>query len=245
MFSTPKRRFFSADNGRTFPKTPSNLVALTFSDTEIDLTWNLTSANATSIKIERSQDDDSNFVEIDSIAGNLSSYNDNNGGLGLIPGTTYYYRIRGNNALGYSGYSNEAHSDTWTAIAQAYFVKIASLGPAASYTEKLAANNFIDNHQFVRQYLVSPASFPASLLCCISLTSLTAVNISSADWSTNGISIDGISQYLRGDTNYNTLSGVTITSASASTYGLGVGALFGCRHSDGTRQAWLWLGTAP
>jgi len=89
---------------QTIPTAPSNLTAV--ADTfAILLNWDDNSATELGFKIERKNGDSLSvdpFVEIDSVGANVTSYND----LGRTPNTTYTYRVRAFNQVGYSLYSN-------------------------------------------------------------------------------------------------------------------------------------------
>jgi hypothetical protein len=92
------------------PTAPSNLTAV--ADTfAILLNWDDNSATELGFKIERKNGDSLSvdpFVEIDSVGANVTSYND----LGRTPNTTYTYRVRAFNQLGFSLYSNEVTATT-------------------------------------------------------------------------------------------------------------------------------------
>ncbi len=70
------------------PSDPSGLTATATSGSTVDLGWTDNSSNETGFKIFRSTDNIS-FSELASVAVNLTSYSD----LGLISGTTYYYKV--------------------------------------------------------------------------------------------------------------------------------------------------------
>ena len=78
------------------PEVPTDLLAISASDVAIDLTWTSTGE----VSIERSTDN-SNFVEISTVADGVQSYTDT----GLIAYTIYYYRVRAFIGENYSGYS--------------------------------------------------------------------------------------------------------------------------------------------
>ncbi len=92
------------------PTAPSNLTAV--ADTfAILLNWDDNSAYELGFKIERKNGDSLStdpFVEIDSVGTDVTSYND----LGRTPNTTYTYRVRAYNQIGYSPYSNEVTATT-------------------------------------------------------------------------------------------------------------------------------------
>jgi autotransporter-associated beta strand protein len=89
------------------PLAPGGLTATTASATAINLAWVNNATNATSVLLERSTDN-LTFSQIASLGASVTNYSDSN----LTPGTTYYYRVRANNAGGNSGYSNTAQATT-------------------------------------------------------------------------------------------------------------------------------------
>ena len=85
------------------PNNPSNLVASAIDYFSIKLNWSDNSGNERISTIERSTDG-SNFVYVDSVGRNITEFSNK----GLKDQTTYYFRVRALNAIGYSGYSNIA-----------------------------------------------------------------------------------------------------------------------------------------
>ncbi|MEW6586966.1 MAG: S8 family serine peptidase [Nitrospirota bacterium] len=90
------------------PPAPSSLSATAVSATKIDLSWVDPSAFETGFSIERKTGEMGTYAEIAQVVANTSSYHDG----GLNPSTTYYYRMRAFNALGFSDYSTEAQATT-------------------------------------------------------------------------------------------------------------------------------------
>ena len=83
---------------------PSNLTAQA-NETSITLNWQDNSNVETGYKIERKAGAGGNYSPIDTVGQNVENYTDSN----LISGTTYYYRVRGYNSQGNSGYSNDVN----------------------------------------------------------------------------------------------------------------------------------------
>ncbi|MFH0888407.1 MAG: fibronectin type III domain-containing protein [Planctomycetota bacterium] len=94
------------NNNSQSPSAPSSLVATTVSDSQVNLTWQNTSYNASIIKIERSSG--TGFFQIATVNGNTTYYTDT----GLNTNTTYYYRVRASNGYGESNPSNEVYVTT-------------------------------------------------------------------------------------------------------------------------------------
>lgn len=92
------------------PMAPNNVVAMPASPTSIGITWSDQSTNETGFEIERSLSSSSGFTLITTVAAGATNFNDS----GLLPLTTYYYRIRSINAGGQSSYSSVANATTPT-----------------------------------------------------------------------------------------------------------------------------------
>lgn len=85
------------------PATPSGLKITIVSNRSLKLTWEDKSDNEVSFKIER-KTGSGNYAEIGSTAANVSQYSDS----GVLPDTTYTYRVCASNSFGNSAsYSNE------------------------------------------------------------------------------------------------------------------------------------------
>jgi hypothetical protein len=89
------------------PAAPSNLVAVTSSASQVNLTWTSTAANAAGFIIQRSTDG-VNFTQVATTASNVTTYFDKT----AVAGTAYTYRVLATNAGGNSLPSNVATATT-------------------------------------------------------------------------------------------------------------------------------------
>ncbi len=90
------------------PAAPSNVVATAVSSSQINLTWTDNSANETGFTIERATAGTGPWTTLTTTTVNVVSYSST----GLVSGTTYYYRIKAESAVGASGYSSTASATT-------------------------------------------------------------------------------------------------------------------------------------
>ncbi len=86
----------------TIPAAPTGLVATTFDDQRIDISWNDQSDNETGFRIERSSGSGGTFSEIDLVGANVSNFSDT----GLPADSEFCYRVRAYNSAGDSSYTN-------------------------------------------------------------------------------------------------------------------------------------------
>jgi hypothetical protein len=97
--------------GTSFPSfpagVPASLTVRLISPTQIDLSWLDTSADETGFEIQR-RTGASDWVWVARVAPNTTRFSD----FGVSPGTTYTYRVRAQNAVGFSAWSNEASGTT-------------------------------------------------------------------------------------------------------------------------------------
>jgi hypothetical protein len=84
------------------------LTATPVSQTQIDLAWTDNSNIESGFKIERSPNGTSGWTQIAAVGANATTYSNT----GLTCSTTYYYRVRANNAGGDSGYSDITNAKT-------------------------------------------------------------------------------------------------------------------------------------
>ncbi len=93
------------------PVAPSELIATAVSHVRIDLTWTDNASDETGYRVERAPDvagAPGTFAQIASLAANVTTYSHT----GLQGSTRYWYRVRANNAVGNSPFSNLADATT-------------------------------------------------------------------------------------------------------------------------------------
>jgi len=96
-------------NAPTAPQAPANVTATSLSRSSIRLDWTNVSSNQTSVQIERCKGVNcSKFTRVATVSGTATSFTDTK----LSPRTTYTYRVRAGNAIGFSPYSNLASART-------------------------------------------------------------------------------------------------------------------------------------
>lgn len=91
------------------PAAPTGLSATAVSKSQINIAWTDNADNETGFMIERCKGSTcTNFAQIATVGANVTSYSNTR----LTSKTTYRYRVRANNSLGSSGYSNIAAATT-------------------------------------------------------------------------------------------------------------------------------------
>jgi predicted phage tail protein len=90
------------------PGPPTDLDAEAVNTSVVNLRWTASAGVVDGYHIERSLTPGDGFVEVDTVAGGVTAYQD----AGLQSGTTYYYRVRARNVGGFSEYSAEASATT-------------------------------------------------------------------------------------------------------------------------------------
>lgn len=90
------------------PNVPLSLAVIPNSSSQITVTWVDDSTNETGLKLERSLTGTGGWTEIATMFGNCTSYINT----GLLPSTSYDYRIRAINEVGDSIFSNIANTTT-------------------------------------------------------------------------------------------------------------------------------------
>ncbi|MDY6990237.1 MAG: DNRLRE domain-containing protein, partial [Thermodesulfobacteriota bacterium] len=90
------------------PDAPTGLFATAISGTEIGLVWTDNSNNETSFEVERSTDIGGPFSPLAVVRANSESYADTE----VVPETEYCYRVRSNNIMGPSAYTDPGCATT-------------------------------------------------------------------------------------------------------------------------------------
>ena len=104
--------YIESFGGDTPPAPPSDLSALTASDTAIDLEWTDNAGNEDGFRIEHSLDGIIWDPPV-TLGADVTSFQDTN----LLPDTTYYYHVQAFNSYGDSDWSNVASTATWPPFA--------------------------------------------------------------------------------------------------------------------------------
>jgi VCBS repeat-containing protein len=162
------------------PAAPAGLIALSQSRTQIDLTWTDTSFNESGFEIYQSGDG-----SVYALAGTLGPGVDRALIMGLQPDTTYYYKVRAFNVLGY----NDSDPLTTTTAAnhdpfvtdKAYTVNEDAVLSVSSAEGVLANATDSDSDPLVAVLDYGPAHGTLSLAADGSFTYTPAANYSGSD----------------------------------------------------------------
>ena len=92
----------SIDPTKSPPTAPSNLIAESVSQSEIDISWQDNSDNELVFKIERKREDEADWTEIGQVIGGTTAFSSTN----LEADRSYSYRVRASNEGGDSEYTN-------------------------------------------------------------------------------------------------------------------------------------------
>jgi len=118
---------------QALPAAPTNLQATAISSTQVNLTWTNNAPDATAIRVEAQPAGSASFTDI-GVAAALTSTGITN----LQPNTAYNFRVRAQNAAGYSAYSNVAAATTLPIPKTVFLIHGLNQGP--SDMENLATN---------------------------------------------------------------------------------------------------------
>jgi formylglycine-generating enzyme required for sulfatase activity len=113
----------------TIPAAPTSLTATAASSSQINLTWQANSSNATAFKIERKTGSGGTYTLLPATVANVTSYSDT----GLSASATYYYRINATNSTGDSSYSNEISATTLASSGATTTIEMVTI-PGGTFT---------------------------------------------------------------------------------------------------------------
>lgn len=85
------------------PLAPTALLLKSFTPQDVTIGWNENATNETGYIIQRSANDNSHFLDYDTVASNTSMYTDTK----MSPQNKYFYRVLAYNSDGRSNYTNE------------------------------------------------------------------------------------------------------------------------------------------
>lgn len=144
---------------------PSNQSATAVSDTRINLSWIDNASNEVGFKLERKTGIGGTYVQIATVAKNVTSFTDSTGSEGV----TYYYRIKAYHAYAASAYSNDAFATTFP---------VAPSGFAAASVSAASINlTWTDNSAVEKGFKVERSTDAVSY----TQIAITAANITSYD----------------------------------------------------------------
>jgi uncharacterized protein (TIGR03437 family) len=109
---------------QALPAAPTSLQATAFSSTQVNLTWTNNAPDAIAIRVESQPAGSSSFSDVGVAATLASAFITN-----LQANTTYTFRVRAQNAAGYSGYSNVATASTLPVLKSVFLIHGLNQGP--------------------------------------------------------------------------------------------------------------------
>lgn len=115
---------------QALPAAPTNLQATAVSSSQINLTWTNNALDATAIRVESEPAGSASFTDIGAAATLTST-----GITNLQPNTTDSFRVRAQNAAGYSSYSNVATATTLSVPKTVFLIH--GIGQDSSYMQGL------------------------------------------------------------------------------------------------------------
>jgi hypothetical protein len=119
----------SVTTSAAVPPAPTGLQATAISSTEVALTWTNPAGGATSVRVEMRQSGSAAFVDIGP-APTLTATTVTN----LQPNASYTFRVRAQNAAGFSTYSHETSVTTFPAPKTVFLIHGLRQAPAEMKT---------------------------------------------------------------------------------------------------------------
>jgi uncharacterized protein (TIGR03437 family) len=129
---------------QALPAAPTNLQATAVSSSQINLTWTNNAPDATAIRVESQAAGSTSFTDIGA-APSLTSTSIIN----FQPNTTYSFRVRAQNAAGYSAYSNIATAATLPIPTSVFLVHGIGQGSRDMQSLKATLESNLDNKRYV------------------------------------------------------------------------------------------------
>jgi predicted phage tail protein len=152
----------------TAPGAPAGLAARGISASAIQLLWSDGATNETSFRIEKKVG--SSYQEVLVVGANVTSAQIT----GLAPATSYSFRVRAANSVGYSGYSNIASANTAAGPTPTPGLAAPQITSASGLGGGMVQVNWRDNSsteiQFVIEKLVNGSYQPAVTVGANSIT---------------------------------------------------------------------------
>ena len=123
------------------PTAPTGLIATVVATNQINLSWTDSTNVESGFKIERAISAGGPWIQINTVAANVTTYSDKN----LYPGSTWFYRVRAFNAGGNSAYTATASATTSNTVVTlpAIGTKNVNEGALLTFTDTASAADFV------------------------------------------------------------------------------------------------------
>jgi hypothetical protein len=107
------------------PAAPSNLQVVSVSSVGATIRWTDNATNETAYKVERSDNNNTTYNIVGNLGASATQYTSTN----LVSGNTYYFRVKCQNALGFSNVSNEIEIPFFVGIENELNLNVLSIYP--------------------------------------------------------------------------------------------------------------------
>jgi pimeloyl-ACP methyl ester carboxylesterase len=152
---------------QAIPAAPTNLQATAVSSSQVNLTWTNNAPDATAIRVEYLPRNSTTFTDIGAAVTLTGT-----GIASLQPNTTYSFRVRAQNAAGYSAYSNVATATSLPIPTTVFLVHGIGQGSRNMLPLKQTLESNLDNKRYAVnatfEYGYCAASPSCNALCSIS-----------------------------------------------------------------------------